>query len=69
MDRRAYAKLLDPTVGDRVHLADAGYSLKSSKDFTTEVKFGGGGKNVRDGMDDPRFPNADGAVDLVITNA
>jgi len=71
MDRRAYAETYGPTVGDRVRLADTDLIIEVEQDFTTygdEVKFGGG-KVIRDGMGQSPIPNAEGAVDLVITNA
>ncbi len=71
MDRRAYAETYGPTVGDRVRLADTSLFIEVERDFTTygdEVKFGGG-KVIRDGMGQSPISNADGAVDLVITNA
>lgn len=71
MDRRAYAQTYGPTVGDRVRLADTELFIEVEQDFTTygdEVKFGGG-KVIRDGMGQSPLSNADGAVDLVITNA
>ncbi|MEL7502939.1 MAG: urease subunit alpha [Cyanobacteria bacterium J06554_6] len=71
MDRRAYAETYGPTVGDRVRLADTELLIEVEQDFTTygdEVKFGGG-KVIRDGMGQSPISNADGAVDLVITNA
>ncbi|MBD2164284.1 urease subunit alpha [Calothrix membranacea FACHB-236] len=71
MDRRAYAETYGPTVGDRVRLADTELFIEVEQDFTTygdEVKFGGG-KVIRDGMGQSPISNADGAVDLVITNA
>ena len=71
MDRRAYAQTYGPTVGDRVRLADTELFIEVEQDFTTygdEVKFGGG-KVIRDGMGQSPISNADGAVDLVITNA
>ncbi|MEO0541120.1 MAG: urease subunit alpha [Cyanobacteria bacterium P01_A01_bin.105] len=71
MDRRAYAETFGPTVGDRVRLADTELIIEVEQDFTTygdEVKFGGG-KVIRDGMGQSPISNADGAVDLVITNA
>lgn len=71
MDRRAYAETYGPTVGDRVRLADTEIFIEIERDFTTygdEVKFGGG-KTIRDGMGQSPISNADGAVDLVITNA
>ena len=71
MDRRAYAETYGPTVGDRVRLADTELIVEVERDLTTygdEVKFGGG-KVIRDGMGQSPISNADGAVDLVITNA
>jgi urease subunit alpha len=71
MDRRAYAQTYGPTTGDRVRLADTELFIEIEQDFTTygdEVKFGGG-KVIRDGMGQSPISNADGAVDLVITNA
>lgn len=71
MDRRAYADTYGPTVGDRLRLADTDLIIEVERDYTTygdEVKFGGG-KVIRDGMGQSPISNADGAVDLVITNA
>ena len=71
MDRRAYAQTYGPTTGDRIRLADTELLIEIEQDFTTygdEVKFGGG-KVIRDGMGQSPISNADGAVDLVITNA
>ena len=71
MYRRAYAQTYGPTTGDRIRLADTELLIEIEQDFTTygdEVKFGGG-KVIRDGMGQSPVSNADGAVDLVITNA
>ncbi|HEY9802501.1 MAG TPA: urease subunit alpha [Leptolyngbyaceae cyanobacterium] len=71
MSRRAYAETYGPTVGDRIRLADTELFIQVEQDLTTygdEVKFGGG-KVIRDGMGQSPIANADGAVDLVITNA
>ena len=71
MDRRAYAETFGPTVGDRIRLADTELLIEVEQDFTTygdEVKFGGG-KVIRDGMGQSPISRADGAVDMVITNA
>lgn len=71
MDRRAYAETYGPTVGDRIRLADTELVVEVEQDFTTygdEVKFGGG-KVIRDGMGQSPISRADGAVDMVITNA
>jgi len=64
-----------PTVGDRVRLADTALVIEVEHDHTLaaggygeEVKFGGG-KTIRDGMGQSQRSRAQGAVDLVITNA
>ncbi|MGD0906843.1 MAG: urease subunit alpha [Candidatus Acidiferrales bacterium] len=70
--RRQYADLYGPTVGDRVRLADTELFIEIEKDLTTpgeEAKFGGG-KVIRDGMgQSASATDADGVLDLVITNA
>ena len=74
IDRRAYAAMYGPTVGDRVRLADTGLVIAVEADRTTygeEVKFGGG-KVIRDGMGQSQVVNGPGhheAADCVITNA
>jgi len=72
MSRRQYADLYGPTTGDRVRLADTDLFVEVERDLTVpgdEAKFGGG-KVLRDGMgQSARATNADGALDLVITNA
>ncbi len=52
MQRKIYADMFGPTVGDKLRLADTDLYIEIEKDFTTygeEVKFGGG-KTIRDGM-------------------
>src|SRR5467141_2699507 len=70
--RRVYADLYGPTTGDRVRLADTELVIEVEKDFTSygdEITFGGG-KVSRDGMgQSSRATRAEGALDLVITNA
>jgi urease subunit alpha len=83
MDRRAYAEIFGPTVGDRVRLADTDLIVEVEADYTLraggygeEVKFGGG-KTIRDGMAQSQRtrdgygtgPSGGGAVDTVLTNA
>ncbi len=75
MDRRAYAEIFGPTVGDRVRLADTELLVEVEADYTLragsygeEVKFGGG-KTIRDGMAQSQATRAQGAVDCVMTNA
>ena len=70
IDRRAYAEMFGPTVGDRVRLADTDLWIEVEVDKTIpgeEVKFGGG-KVIRDGMGQGQRP-ADAVADTVITNA
>ncbi|HTP34530.1 MAG TPA: urease subunit alpha [Candidatus Acidoferrales bacterium] len=70
--RRVYADLYGPTTGDRVRLADTELIIEVEEDFTSygdEITFGGG-KVIRDGMgQSARATRAEGALDLVITNA
>jgi len=71
IDRRAYAEMYGPTVGDRVRLGDTELWIEVERDcaiYGEEVKFGGG-KVIRDGMGQSQRAQADGAVDTVITNA
>jgi urease subunit alpha len=69
--RGAYAGLYGPTTGDRVRLGDTDLILEVERDFATygeEVTFGGG-KVIRDGQGQSQVSRAEGAPDLVITNA
>jgi urease subunit alpha len=69
IDRRAYAEMFGPTVGDRVRLADSELWIEIERDYTIygeEVKFGGG-KVIRDGMGQSQATSRE-AVDTVITN-
>ena len=71
IDRRTYAQMFGPTVGDRVRLADTELFIEVERDFTVygdEVKFGGG-KVLRDGMGQSPQASAAEAPDLLITNA
>ena len=78
IDKRAYAEIFGPTVGDRLRLADTALVLEVEQDLTLraggygeEVKFGGG-KTVRDGMGQGQRPNGPAvtdAMDCVVTNA
>ncbi|WP_339296512.1 urease subunit alpha [Paenibacillus sp. FSL W7-1279] len=72
IDRATYASMYGPTIGDRVRLADTSLWLEIEKDYTVygdECVFGGG-KVIRDGMGQhPLATRAEGALDLVITNA
>jgi urease subunit alpha len=75
IQKRAYAEIFGPTVGDRVRLADTELLIEVEKDYTLqagsygeEVKFGGG-KTIRDGMAQSQRTRAQGAVDTILTNA
>ncbi|MFM7802249.1 MAG: urease subunit alpha [Limnohabitans sp.] len=84
IEKRAYAEMYGPTVGDSVRLADTDLIIQVEDDYTLragsygeEVKFGGG-KTIRDGMaQSQRTRNgplgtgaqAGGAMDAVLTNA
>jgi urease subunit alpha len=74
IDKKAYAEMFGPTVGDKLRLADTALIIEIEKDYTLqaggygeEVKFGGG-KVIRDGMGQSQRVSADTA-DTVITNA
>ena len=71
VSREKYASIFGPTTGDRVRLADTELFAEVEHYYTIygeEVKFGGG-KVIRDGMGQSQVTRADGAVDLVVTNA
>ena len=71
LDRHAYRHLYGATVGDRVRLGDTDLWLTPEHDLTVggdEAVFGGG-KNIRESMLQSTMTNAEGAPDLVITNA
>ena len=72
MSRKQYADMFGPTTGDSIRLADTELFIQIEKDLTQygdEVKFGGG-KVIRDGMGQhPLATRAEGALDLVISNA
>jgi urease subunit alpha len=71
MERRHYAQVYGPTVGDRVRLGDTALVLQVERDLTVygdECVFGGG-KVLRDGMGQAAGAPADEVLDLVVTNA
>lgn len=70
IDRRAYAEMFGPTLGDRIRLADTNLIIEIEHDYAVygeEVKFGGG-KVIRDGMGQSQL-NSSEVADTVITNA
>jgi urease subunit alpha len=71
IERDRYAALYGPTTGDRVRLADTDLWLEVEEDRCAggdEAVFGGG-KTIRESMLQGSTTSADGAPDLVITNA
>ncbi|TXK44151.1 urease subunit alpha [Pontibacter qinzhouensis] len=71
IDRRAYADMYGPTVGDKVRLGDTDLVVEVEKDYSIygeECKFGGG-KVLRDGMGQAAGISQADALDLIITNA
>ena len=75
VDRRRYAQLYGPTVGDRIRLADTDLFIEVEDDRSggpgragDEAVFGGG-KVIRESMGQGRATRADGAPDLVVTGA
>ena len=72
IDRARFAELYGPTTGDRVRLADTDLFIEVEADLTgppgDEAVFGGG-KTIRESMQQGGVTRADGAPDVVITNA
>ncbi|GAA5189886.1 urease subunit alpha [Rugosimonospora acidiphila] len=71
ISRQEYAGLYGPTTGDRIRLADTDLYLEIEKDLRClgDEAVYGGGKTLRDGMGaSAELTNANGALDLVITN-
>ncbi len=63
--------MFGPTTGDRVCLADTNLIVQVEEDLTLageEATFGGG-KSIREGIAQGRATRAEGAMDLVVTNA
>ncbi|HEV7897455.1 MAG TPA: urease subunit alpha [Planosporangium sp.] len=71
IDRRRYAALYGPTVGDRLRLADTNLLIEVERDHCAggdEAVFGGG-KVIRESMGQSRATRAEGTPDTVITGA
>lgn len=70
-DRQRYAELLGPTVGDRVRLADTDLWIEVEEDrcISGDEAVFGGGKTIRESMLQGLATRAEGAPDVVITNA
>ncbi len=69
--RERYAALYGPTVGDQIRLADTDLWIEVERDdcFGGEEAVFGGGKTIRESMHQGLTTRAEGAPDLVITNA
>ena len=70
ISRDRYARLYGPTAGDKFRLADTDLVCEVERDLGVpgEEAVFGGGKTIRDGMAQSQRSNAEGALDLVITN-
>jgi urease subunit alpha len=71
ISRQEYAGLYGPSTGDKIRLADTDLYIEIEKDLRSlgDEAIYGGGKTLRDGMgSNAELTNANGVVDLVITN-
>ncbi len=71
ISRERYASLYGPTAGDSVRLADTDLWIEIERDdcFGGDEAVFGGGKTIRESMAQSTTTHAEGAPDLVITNA
>ncbi|MFD4323450.1 urease subunit alpha [Nocardioides sp. NPDC058538] len=71
ISRSEYAALYGPTTGDQVRLGDTDLWIEVEDDLTAggEESVFGGGKSIRESMNQSTVPRAEGALDTVITNA
>ncbi|MCX4390461.1 urease subunit alpha [Micromonospora peucetia] len=71
ISRQEYSGMYGPTTGDQIRLGDTDLYIEIEKDLRVlgdEVMYGGG-KTLRDGMGvHNQYTNAEGGLDLVITN-
>jgi urease subunit alpha len=70
LDRADYAALFGPTAGDQIRLGDTDLWIEIEQDLTFggEESVFGGGKSIRESMNQSLATSADGALDTVITN-
>ncbi|MFC6018270.1 urease subunit alpha [Plantactinospora solaniradicis] len=71
ISRQEYAGLYGPATGDKIRLGDSDLYIEIEKDLRTlgDEAVYGGGKTLRDGMGaSADLTNANGVLDLVITN-
>src|SRR6478672_806151 len=66
-----YAAIFGPTTGDQIRLGDTDLWIEIETDFTFggEESVFGGGKSIRESMNQSLASSAEGAPDTVITNA
>ncbi|MFJ2759561.1 urease subunit alpha [Nocardioides sp. NPDC087217] len=71
ISRSEYAALYGPTTGDQVRLGDTDLWIEVEDDLTAggEESVFGGGKSIRESMNQSTVSSAEGALDTVITNA
>ena len=71
ISRDDYAALFGPTAGDQIRLGDTDLWIEIEQDLTFggEESVFGGGKSIRESMNQSLATSADGALDTVITNA
>lgn len=69
--REDYAAIFGPTTGDQIRLGDTDLWIEVERDLTFggEESVFGGGKSIRESMNQSLLTSADGALDTVITNA
>ncbi|MGI8949356.1 MAG: urease subunit alpha, partial [Ornithinimicrobium sp.] len=68
--REDYAAIFGPTTGDQIRLGDTDLWIEVERDLTFggEESVFGGGKSIRESMNQSLATSADGALDTVITN-
>ncbi|HEY0237899.1 MAG TPA: amidohydrolase family protein, partial [Friedmanniella sp.] len=68
--RDEYAAIFGPTAGDQIRLGDTDLWIEIEQDLTVggEESVFGGGKSIRESMNQSLATSAEGALDTVITN-
>jgi urease subunit alpha len=71
LSRAEYAAIFGPTAGDQLRLGDTDLWIEVEQDLTFggEESVFGGGKSIRESMNQSTVSSAGGALDTVITNA
>jgi urease subunit alpha len=71
ISREDYAAIYGPTAGDQIRLGDTDLWIEVEQDLTFggEESVFGGGKSIRESMNQSEVTRAEGALDTVITNA